>query len=172
MMHPRPEWGDMRPTKLLARLEQLPRMRDALFATGAALYSSVDERTVEHVALRVATVRQSAYEWAPHTHVAQRLTSGRLTPQEIARVAAGADWLTGDDAATVQGVDDLLQLRRFGTATRQALGDRALAVEVATLFYDGIALLMAGETPEHPPAAGLETPQLATATLKGMPRHA
>ena len=172
MIHPRREWGATRPTKLLARLEPLPLVRDALFATGAALYRSVAGRTLEHVALRVAVIRQSDYEWAPHTHSAQRLAVGSLMPQDIARVAAGADWLTGDDAVTVQAVDDLLELRGLGGATRQALGDRALAVELATLFYDNIALLMAGETPEHPPAQGLHTPALATAMLKGMPRHA
>lgn len=164
MRHARPEWGDMRPTRLLERLAPLPRLRDALMARGHALAESVDRRTLETVALRVAVVRDSAYEWVAHTSICMR--NGFLTEQEIARIAGGADWLTGADAATVQAVDDLLHLGRLGGATRVAVGDRALDIQAVTIFYDVLADVAAGLEPEQSPVPRLETHQLATAILK------
>jgi hypothetical protein len=165
MRHHRPEWGDLRPTRLLERLEPLPLVRDAVMALGHALGESVDRRTLEHVVLRIATLRDSRYEWVAHTNICLR--NGFLTAQEIASIAAGADQLTGADAATVQAVDDLLALGRIGAATRLAVGERELPIKVTTLYYNVISALAAGLEPEAPPVPDLETPALATAILKG-----
>lgn len=165
MQHHRPEWGDMRPRHLNDRLAALPLVRDALMALGYALSESVERRTLEHVVLRVATLRDSRYEWVAHTNIC--LLNEFLTEHEMARIATGPDLLTGADAATVQAVDDLLTLGRLGAATRRALGDRELEIKATTLYYNMIATLAAGLEPEVAPVPGLETPALATAMLSG-----
>jgi hypothetical protein len=168
MHHHRPEWGDLRPRHLLDRLEPFPLFREALMAMGHALSEAVDRRTLEHVVLRVATLRDSRYEWVAHTNIC--LLNGFLTEQEVARIAAGAGQLTGADATTVQAVDDLLTLGHLGAGTLRAAGSRALAITATTSFYAMIAALAAGLEPEWPPVPGLESPAMATSRLAGAQR--
>jgi alkylhydroperoxidase family enzyme len=167
MIDPRkkPEWGDEIPEQLLARLAAEPTIGAALRALGDALMAGLDGRTLELVALRVSAVRDNRYVWAGHCAIALTRPHGRLTVEEIARVAAGPQTLSGADAVTVQAVDDLLTLRRLGGATRQALGERALAVTIATSFYDMVVTVMRDAAPDASPIAGLETPALATSAM-------
>jgi Carboxymuconolactone decarboxylase family len=160
--------GGLSRDALFARLAGEPVAGDALCALGDTLYGSVDGRLFEFAALRVAALRDSAYVWRGHCHIATHRRDAHLTPAEIARVAAGPGALEGCDAATVQGVDDLVTRRVLGAWSRRALGDRALAVTLTTLFYDAVTTVMAGAEPGARPIAGIETVGQAALTASGL----
>jgi hypothetical protein len=162
----RPQWDGQVPEQLFARLSAEPVVGDALCGLGDALLKTLDGRVLELVALRVATVRASRYVWAGHVAVAlNRPDSGRLTPEEISRIAAGPRTLSGNDAPVVQAVDDLLSLGHLGGATRLAAGPGVLALEITTGFYELVVRIMRGAEPDAAPVEGLETPAIAASMV-------
>ena len=124
-------------------------------------------RERELLVLRVAAVRQSAYEWAQHVVLAADVG---LTDDEVARIAEGpsADGWSPVDRALLRAVDDLLARARIGEAAWAVLSE-AFAVEqlLDLIFtvgaYDALAMALmsfdvpldadlAGTTPLPPPA--------------------
>jgi len=82
--------------------------------------STLSARARELLILRVAAVRQAAYEWAQH--VIQAGDAG-LTPEEIARAAEGPDaagW-SPLDQAMVRAVDELIEGAKVTDETWAAL---------------------------------------------------
>ena len=156
----RPQWSLGQPHRLFERLAPQPVVSDELMHEFA-------DRARELVALRVAVVRDCAYIWVAHTHIAAHLG---LTVDEIAAVRHGASAFDGHDAATLQLVDDVLARRAASATTRLALGaNDVLSVTIAAGFYDLVATIMDGAEPEPGVAAicGLETPAGARG---GVPR--
>lgn len=160
----RPEWSGLVPEQLFTRLSGEPVIGDAVCELGDALLTSIDGRMLELIALRVSAARSCLYVWSGHCAIALRRPDGALTPDEIACVAVGPSALSGSDAALVQGVDDLLSHGQLGARTREAIGGNALALGIATCFYDMVTMIMSGAPPDAPPIPGLETPSRAVAT--------
>jgi alkylhydroperoxidase family enzyme len=159
------EWHGESPKALFARLAGEPALAAAFLDLGDAFYAQLDGRVLDVVSVRVAVNRHSLYTWRGHVWISLHREGG-LTEDEIRRVAAGPDHLTGDARVIAQAVDDQLLLNRFGSATRTALGDQALATELAIGFYDMIARLVCGLPPEAPSVPGLGTPALAASGVK------
>jgi alkylhydroperoxidase family enzyme len=157
----RPQWNGLVPEALFRRLSAEPVVGDSLCALGDALLSTADGRMLEFVALRSSAVRDCLYMWRGHCQIALRRLDEPITAEEIARIAAGPAAFTGADAAVVQAIDELLDDGCLSAPTRSALGDRALILTIATLFYETIAIVMHDAEPEAEPLDGLETPAAA-----------
>lgn len=146
-----PQWNGEVPEQLFARLDTEPAIGDALRALGRALLATLDGRTAELVALRVAAVRGCAYVWTGHVVIAlHRDDEGRLTREEIARVLTQPAAFSGPDAALLATVDDLL-----ARVPVQASAP-PLALSTAVLFYDLVCTIMAGAELDADPVPGLE----------------
>lgn len=154
----RPEWNGALPHQLFDRLSEAPEAGDALCGVGDALLGSLDGRTLELVALRVAAVRACRYVWAGHCVIASRRASGRLTHDEIARIAAGPEAMDGPDAELLVAVDALL--------TRSAESALPLSVTIAVLFYDVVCMIMSDAEPDAAPVPGLEDPLIAAGSIR------
>jgi alkylhydroperoxidase family enzyme len=146
--HPLPRRDSGRPKALnalgtFARYPELTRAYHTfnghvLFATTLTL------RQRELLVLRVAAVRQAAYEWAQH--VVQARDAG-MTDDEIARVADGpvaAGWSLLE-AAMLRAVDELLADARISDGTWAALAaeldERQLMDLIFTVgAYDLVAM--------------------------------
>jgi alkylhydroperoxidase family enzyme len=86
----------------------------------ALYFSSIAPRQRELLVLRVAHLRDSAYEWAQHVY--QAGVAG-LAPEEIARVRVGPsapEW-TPSDRALLAAADELVTDARIGERTYEAL---------------------------------------------------
>jgi alkylhydroperoxidase family enzyme len=110
--HPLPPRRADRPKALnaLGTLAHHPALTRAYHGfNGHILFSStLTPRQRELLVLRVAAVRESAYEWAQHVVLAG---DAGLEPDEIERVAAGPDapgWSTLD-RALIAAVDELVE---------------------------------------------------------------
>ena len=99
----------------LARHPELMRAYHSF--NGHILFTtSLTARQRELLILRVAAVRDAAYEWAQHVHLA---AEAGIDDAEIARVAVGPDapgWSV-DDAAMVRAVDELVRDAKVSDAT-------------------------------------------------------
>ena len=127
--HPRPEQKD-RPKALnaLGTLAHHPQLTMAFNSfNGHILFTStLTPRQRETVVLRVATLRQSIYEWEQHAVLAGDVG---LTHEDIARIAEGPEakgW-SELDRAMVQAVDELV---------RDAMVSDAIWQTLATEFDD------------------------------------
>jgi len=86
----------------------------------ALYFTTITPRQRELLVLRVAHVRDSAYEWAQHVY--QAGVAG-LTPEEIARVRVGPsapEWSLLD-RALLAAADELVDDARIGEETYEAL---------------------------------------------------
>jgi Carboxymuconolactone decarboxylase family len=162
----RPQWGGLSPDALFARLEEEPRAGDALCALGDALLETAAGRLLEFVALRTSAARTCLYMWRGHCRIALQRAPEPLSREDVARVAAGAATLSGDDAIVVAAIDELLGERRLRPSTRESLGRRALVLTIAVLFYETVAIVMRDEEPEAEPIEGLETPAIAARSVR------
>ena len=122
--HPRPEPRDDRPKGLnvLGTFAQHPELAAAYqrFNGHVLFATSLSERQRELLILRVAAVRDCAYEWAQHVVLA---ADAGLGEEEIARIREGADadgWSTAD-AALLRAVDELVGDACIGEETWTAL---------------------------------------------------
>jgi alkylhydroperoxidase family enzyme len=109
--HPLPERRSDRPKGLnvLGTLARHPALTRAYHAfNGHVLFATtLSLRQRELLVLRVAAVRQAAYEWAQHVVIGRDVG---ITPDEIARVATGPDapgW-SAFEAALLRAVDELV----------------------------------------------------------------
>jgi hypothetical protein len=161
----RPQWSGIFPETLFQRLEGEPTAGAALSGLGDALLATADGRMLEFVALRSAVARDCLYMWRGHCRIALSRPQGRLDEDEIARVALGPSAFTGSDATMLTAIDELLADRRLSAASRRALGDRALLLTIATLFYEAIATIMRDAEPDEEPLEGLETPTAAERSI-------
>ena len=161
----RPQWGGLVPEELFARLEAEPLVGDALCAVGDALLETADGRMLEFVALRASVMRDCLYMWRGHCRTALRRDPEPLGMDEIARIAAGRGAPTGPDAPVLAAIDQLLLDRRLSARARRAVGDRALILTIAVLFYETVAIIMRDAEPEAEPIAGLETPAIAARSV-------
>jgi AhpD family alkylhydroperoxidase len=122
--HPFPPQSDDRPkgTNLLGTFAHHPALIQAFHTlTGHVLFAStLSPRQRELLVLRVAAVRECEYEWRQHVVLA---ADAGLTPDEIARVADGADasgW-SPPDKAMLGAVDELVRDAAVSDATWAAL---------------------------------------------------
>jgi alkylhydroperoxidase family enzyme len=122
--HPFPPARADRPKGLnaLGLLAHHPQLTTAFHTlVGHVLFgSTLTPRDRELLVLRVAALRDAAYEWEQHVILAG---DAGLTPEEIARVADGPDadgWSTRD-RAMVRAVDELVADARISDATWEAL---------------------------------------------------
>ncbi|MBJ7330454.1 MAG: carboxymuconolactone decarboxylase family protein [Solirubrobacteraceae bacterium] len=157
----RPEWNGLVPRQLYDRLNAEPVVGRPIDHLGKVLLDAVDGRTSELVALRVAALRGCLYVWAGHCQIALRRPDGRLTKDEIARVAAGPAMFDGADAAVVAAADAILAHASTRIAEPAAMSPVTMATLV--LFYDLICTIMADAEPDAAPVRGLETPARAAA---------
>jgi alkylhydroperoxidase family enzyme len=162
----RPQWKGHVPDKLFTRLSAAPVAGDALCALGDALLATVSRRILELVALRTSAVRDCPYMWNGHCRIALEPPDPPLTAECVARVAAGPAALAGHDAVVVQGIDDVLAGRGLGAWAEDAIGDGALSVLIATLFYATVATIMSDAEPDAQPVPGLETPAIAARRVR------
>jgi hypothetical protein len=157
----RPQWSGIVPESLFNRLEAEPVAGAALCGLGDALLATADGRMLEFVALRSAAARDCLYMWRGHCRIALKRPQGALTKQEIALVAAGPGSLTGADGNVVRAIDELLATRVLSEDSTRAVGEKALILTIATLFYEAIATIMRSAEPDEDPVDGLETPAVA-----------
>jgi alkylhydroperoxidase family enzyme len=125
--HPRHEFPprrDDRPKGLnvLGMLAHHPELATAYHSfCGHALYgTTLTQRQRELIVLRVATVRDSEYEWAQHAIIAGDVG---LDDAEVARIRSGpeADGWEPLDRALLAAVDELIADARIGDATWDVL---------------------------------------------------
>ena len=122
--HPFPERGGDRPKGLnvLGTLAQHPQLARAFHTfNGHVLFATtLTSRQRELLVLRVAAVRDAAYEWAQHVVLAGDVG---IDAAEIERIAEGPDapgWAPFD-AALVRAVDELVRDARIADDTWRAL---------------------------------------------------
>lgn len=148
--HPLPERGGDRPKGLnvLGTLAHHPTLTRAYHTfNGHILFgTTLSERQRELLVLRVAAVRQCAYEWAQHVVLAG---DAGLDRDEIARITVGpgAPGWSPLDGAMVAAVDELLGEARIADATWAALAagldDQQLLDLVFTVgAYDVLAMAL------------------------------
>lgn len=162
----RPQWKGQVPEALFARLGAEPVVGDAFCALGDALLTTANGRMLEFVALRCSALRDCRYVWRGHCRIALRRSDDPLSADEIARIAVGPAAFTGPDVFVLQAIDELLANRRLSAQTRSAIGDRALILTIASLFYDAIATIMQDAEPDAAPTNGLETPAIAAGSVR------
>jgi alkylhydroperoxidase family enzyme len=125
-----------------------------VWAKAIALSGVLPRRDSAIVALRTALRCDSEFEWGVHAESA--VARAGLTPEEVARVAEGADapgW-TGHDAALVRAVDELHDAHTISDETWAALGERyddAARLEVAFVVGHYTMLSMVANTAGVPP---------------------
>ncbi|MBL7496365.1 carboxymuconolactone decarboxylase family protein [Frankia sp. CNm7] len=108
--HPRPVRED-RPMSMntLGTLAHHPALSQAFFTFNGhvIMATTLSERQRELLVLRVATLRQSAYEWAQHLYMGR---DAGLTDEEIARISWGPDapFWTPLESALLRAVDELV----------------------------------------------------------------
>jgi alkylhydroperoxidase family enzyme len=107
--------------------------------------SSLSPRQRELLVLRVAAVRQAAYEWRQHVLLA---ADAGITPEEITWITEGPDasgW-SEDDRALVSAVDELLADARVADDTWLVLAagldvEQLMDVIFTVGAYDVLAML-------------------------------
>jgi 4-carboxymuconolactone decarboxylase len=148
--HPFPERGGDRPKGLnvLGTLAHHPTLTRAYHTfNGHILFgTTLSERQRELLVLRVAAVRECAYEWAQHVVLAR---DAGLDRDEIARITDGpeASGWSPLDGAMVAAVDELLGEARIADATwavlAAGLDDQQLLDLVFTVgAYDVLAMAL------------------------------
>lgn len=136
--HPFPERRDDRPKGLnvLGTLAHHPQLTTAYHAFNGQVQfgTTLTQRQRELIVLRVATVRDCAYEWAQHAVIAADLG---VSPAEIDRVAVGPDAPGWDplEAAVLRAVDELIDDARISEATWDALRAELDAPQVMDLIF-------------------------------------
>jgi len=125
-----------------------------VWAKAIALTGVLPKRDAAIVALRTALRCDSEFEWGVHAESA--VARAGLTPEEVARIAAGADapgW-SAHDAALVRAVDELHDAHTISDATWATLGERyddAARLEVAFVAGHYTMLSMVANTAGVPP---------------------
>lgn len=159
---PDPAGWQHRPQRLYDILASDPALGEAFDAYGRTLNQLLPPRTLELIALRVATLRDCHYMWRGHVQIALNHPIDRLTEDEIAAVAAGAQALAGRDARIVRAIDEVAS-HRDTRRELAALGQDALPVLLATFFYEAVTALLHRVEPEEraTPVPGLQTPSIA-----------
>lgn len=147
--HPFPSRDPGRPKGLnaLGTLAHHPELTRAFNTfNGHILFAStLSPRQRELLVLRVAAVRDAAYEWRQHVVLA---SDAGITPEEVDRIAEGPDapgW-SGVDRAMVSAVDELLRDATVAAGTWETL---AAELEVEQLMdlvftvgaYDTLAMV-------------------------------
>jgi 4-carboxymuconolactone decarboxylase len=130
-----------------------------VWAKAIALDGVLPRRDAAILALRTALRCGSEFEWGVHAESA--VTRHGLTPEDVARVAAGADAQVSEgsgrsshDAALVRAADELHDDNTITDATWAALGERyddAARLEVAFVVGHYTMLSMVANTAGVPP---------------------
>ncbi|MGW1028964.1 carboxymuconolactone decarboxylase family protein [Streptomyces sp. NPDC002577] len=148
--HPIPGRRPDRPKalNLLGILAHYPALTQAFHTfNGHVLFAStLTVRQRELLVLRVAAVREAAYEWAQHAVLAR---DAGIADEEIERVAKGPDapgW-TPLERALLRAVDELLADAKVGKATWQELAGGLDEQQLMDLIftvgaYDVIAMVL------------------------------
>jgi alkylhydroperoxidase family enzyme len=147
--HPRPVRED-RPMSMntLGTLAHHPALAQAFFTFNGHIImaTTLTERQRELLVLRVATLRQSAYEWAQHVYMAR---DAGLTDEEISRIAYGPDapFWTPLESALIRAVDELIGDGTIGRRTwtvlaRELDAQQLLDVIFTVGAYETIAWVM------------------------------
>lgn len=136
--HPFPSRGGDRPKGLnvLGTLARHPALARAFHTfNGHVLFATtLSVRRRELLVLRVATVRQAAYEWAQHVVLAR---DAGLDDDEIARIAEGPDargW-SPLDAALLRAVDELIGDAAIGDVTWDVLAGQLDEQQLMDLVF-------------------------------------
>jgi alkylhydroperoxidase family enzyme len=148
--HPLPKSDPNRPKamNLLGTFARHPALTRAYNTfNGHVLFSStLPPRLRELVVLRVAAVRDAAYEWAQHVVLA---TGEGITPDEIERVRTRPDAVEWSrlEASLLQAVDELVRDASIDDGTwavlASELDDQQLMDFVFTVgAYDLLAMMM------------------------------
>ena len=147
--HPFPSTDPGRPRALnaLGTLAYHPDLTRAFNTfNGHVLFgSTLSPRQRELLVLRVAAVRDAAYEWRQHVVLA---SDAGITDEEVARIAEGPDapgW-SGVERAMVRAVDELLGDAMVTTETWDALAevlevDQLLDLVFTVGAYDTLAMV-------------------------------
>ena len=146
--HPFPEPRDDRPKGLnvLGMMAHHPALATAYHTfNGHLLFATtLTPRWRELLVLRVAAVRECAYEWAQHAVIASDVG---ISEDEVDRIREGAGAAGWDplDAALVRSVDELLTDARIGEQTWSALSSeldtqQLMDVVFTVGAYDALAM--------------------------------
>ncbi|OHV56167.1 carboxymuconolactone decarboxylase family protein [Pseudofrankia sp. BMG5.36] len=125
-----------------------PALAQAFFTFNGhvLMATTLSERQRELLVLRVATVRQSSYEWAQHVYIGR---DAGLTDEEIGRIAWGpnAPFWTPLEAALLRAADELIADGTISTPTWAVLAgeldsQQLLDVIFTVGTYETIAWMM------------------------------
>jgi AhpD family alkylhydroperoxidase len=145
--HPFPERDPDRPKglNLLGTFARHPDLTRAFHTlAGHALFgTTLSERHRELLVLRVAAVRECAYEWAQHLVLA---AAAGITEDEVVAVRDGKG-LEGEEQAMVDAVDELLRDAEVSDATWSALAAELDSQQLMDVIftvgtYDALAMAM------------------------------
>lgn len=170
---PDPAGWQHRPRRLYEILAADPALGEAFDNYGRTLNKLLPARMLELIALRLAALRDCDYMWRGHVQIALNHPVERLTEDEIAGIAAGPHTLEGADARIVRAIDEVAACRATHPDLA-SLGDDALPVLLAILFYEAVTVLMhrVEPEPEATPVPGLQTPSIAARRLDQRLRRA
>jgi len=136
--HPFPSQDADRPKgrNALGTFAHHPELAQAFHTfNGHILFAStLSPRQRELLVLRVAAVRRSDYEWAPHAILAG---DAGIEPDEVARVAEGPDapgW-SAVDQAMVRAVDELLADAEVADGTWEVLASELDEQQLMDLVF-------------------------------------
>lgn len=108
--------------------------------------TTLSERQRELLVLRVATLRQSSYEWAQHVYMGR---DAGLTDEEIGRIAWGpnAPYWTPVEAALLRAADELIGDGAISKPTWAALASELCSQQLLDVIftvgaYETIAWMM------------------------------
>ncbi len=148
--HPFPERRDDRPKGLhvLGTLAHHPALTTAYHTFNGQVQfgTTLSQRQRELLILRVAAVRDCAYEWAQHVVIAGDVG---VEPDDVARCAEGPDapgW-EALDAALLHAVDELISSAAIAEATWTTLSEHLDAQQLMDVIftvgaYDTLAMFI------------------------------
>jgi AhpD family alkylhydroperoxidase len=138
--------GRPRGLNVLGTMAHHPALAKAfnLFNSHVLYSSTLTPRQRELLVLRVAAVRQCEYEWLQHAVLSQDVG---ITPDEVARIAAGHEGFSPFDAALLTAADELIDDAKMSDATwavlSETLSEQQLLDIVFTVgCYDMLAMAM------------------------------
>ncbi|MBL7497348.1 carboxymuconolactone decarboxylase family protein [Frankia sp. CNm7] len=147
--HPRPVREDRPMSRnTLGTLAHHPALSRAFFTFNGhvIMATTLSERQRELLVLRVATLRQSAYEWAQHIYMGR---DAGLTDEEISRIAYGPDapFWTPLESALLRCVDELVRDGAISEPTWTVLAGELDAQQLLDVIftvgaYETIAWMM------------------------------
>jgi alkylhydroperoxidase family enzyme len=122
------------PLNIFTTLARHPKLlkRWLVFGTHVMRKNSVPERERELLILRTGWLCRSEYEFHQHAAIARRCG---ISDQEIRRTTHDAAEWHGDDALLIRATDELVEDKRIGDATWEALTARFSEQQIIDIIF-------------------------------------